>query len=459
MIVRITHARFLSETERLDAKYFLSEGVLASEKMALAKSRGLNVQTLGTTNGENGIADRIWRPLRFRRAYAAKGEPSVPYLRPYDALEYLPVAADHLSKGRTKRLETYRIKAGMILQTCSGRNLGPALMVDEYLARFVVGDDMIRIEISDEKRRMFVLAFLQSQTGQRLLKWGKTGSVIDHISEDHVSALEIPQLDSRAQKAASEAISEAVELRQKARLELDRMLSAYESTLPKIPSATQHWSISARHLSSRIDSAFYSPDVARIRAALLKSGGMKVESVATVIKPAGRYKTHYVEKEYGRPILSGAQMLQAHPINLRYISPRSFKDVTKYELSSKWITYQADGRAEEALGLPAMITSDRDGWLASGHVGRLIANEARDSGWLWLACRTEHVQKQIKAFASRSVVDSTFPFDMENVILPPSASVNSRAVESLWESFAKAQRLEDDATAIVETAIDRVATA
>jgi len=79
----------------------------------------------------------------------------------------------------------------------------------------------------------------------------------------------------------------------------------------------------------------------------------------------------------------------------------------------------ADGRAEKGLGVVAYVTSDRDGWLASGHVGRLAPNDGIHPTLLWLAARTWQVQVQIKALASGSVVDSTFPADMARVILPP----------------------------------------
>jgi hypothetical protein len=55
--------------------------------------------------------------------WAAEGEPSVPYLRPYDTFDYLPVAADHLSRVRTENLDALMIRAGDLLVTCSGRNL------------------------------------------------------------------------------------------------------------------------------------------------------------------------------------------------------------------------------------------------------------------------------------------------------------------------------------------------
>jgi hypothetical protein len=54
-----------------------------------------------------------------------------------------------------------------------------------------------------------------------------------------------------------------------------------------------------------------------------------------------------------------------------------------------------------------------------GHVGRLVAKNVADVGRLYLAFQTPHSQLQLKALASGSVVDATFPADAEAVILPP----------------------------------------
>jgi hypothetical protein len=129
---------------------------------------------------------------------------------------------------------------------------------------------------------------------------------------------------------------------------------------------------------------------------------------------------------------------------------RAFKNPAAYEVRKGWLAYQADGRAEDALGLPVMITSDRDGWLASGHVGRLISNTDVDAGWLYIAVKSWFAQIQLKSLASGSVVDSTFPWDMESVILPPRDSVNGKAIKDAWERFAFAQRLEDEAISLVD---------
>ena len=109
----------LRRSGRLDSWYFNSPANLATELLSVSHDRGVRFVQLG---GESGIG-RVWAPNRFKRAYATVAESSVPYLRPYDVFGYLPGPADHLSVARTKRLDSYRLTAGMILQTCSGRNL------------------------------------------------------------------------------------------------------------------------------------------------------------------------------------------------------------------------------------------------------------------------------------------------------------------------------------------------
>lgn len=49
-------------------------------------------------------------------------------MAPRDAFHYLPDDTERLSLTRTANLDYYRINRGQILQTCSGRNLGPNVL-------------------------------------------------------------------------------------------------------------------------------------------------------------------------------------------------------------------------------------------------------------------------------------------------------------------------------------------
>lgn len=445
MIVRPVKARSLRANRRLDCKYFLSPGNQAAERLAVAQATGTELRPIVDIG-------RVWMPGRLRKTYAATGEPGIAYLRAYDIFDYVPQAADMLSAGRSENLPELRTEAGTILQTRSGRNLGPAVAVDPHLASFALSDDLIRIEIEDEADRFYTLAFLCTPTGQALLRRDKTGSVIDHLSVGLVEQLLVPFLDIHTRNDAARHMREAVRLRSDGRATLAAVVSALAASLPAVQRSKllpAGWALVASGLGSRVDAAYHDPHIAELRAALVDSGGQSLRDVADVSKPSGRYKAFYVAPDHGRPLLSGRQVLQYQPINLHHISPRSL-DPSRYQLEHPWLAMQADGRSEERLGVPVMIEPGRAGWLASGHVARIIPREGVHPGWLYAAVATYHVQSQIKALACGSVVDALYEPDLEHVVLPPPGVVNGDEVILAWNKFTQATHAECNAVRLIE---------
>ena len=271
---------------RLDSAFYLSAGrPHAAATLDTARNRGVTFRRLGQPSG---IAN-VWQPNRFKRVYAAASEGKLPYLRPYDIFEFLPTPADFLSTKRSENLDSYRLRRGMLLQSCSGRNLGPAVFVDDYLSQFVLSHDILRIDIDDESLRYYVLAFLKSWLGTKaLLRQQRTGSVIDHISVEHVVDLEVPVLADSGFAAVTQAMRDACELNEKARLTLANIQKGYEDTLPKLnrkSPTSSGWTVKSRKVTGRLDAASYDPLVASIRSVLFRLGGKRVDEVATVLKP------------------------------------------------------------------------------------------------------------------------------------------------------------------------------
>jgi hypothetical protein len=449
MKISIIDSHELLNAGRLDCWYHLSPGNITLQLIRKCQQEGrAAIRPLG---GQHGVA-RLSKPDRAKMYLAAPGEKSAAYLRPYDLFNYLPEAADNISVSRTTSLADLQLHRGQILQTCSGRNLGPSVLIDSYTAQFVVGPDMIRIDIDDEQARQYTFAFLNSVSGRNLLRREKTGSVIDHLDINDLQNLPVPFFGDHVSKISA-LIQRAFALREKARCKIQSVLSDCENSLPRIERTRRRclgWTTDSTAISDRIDAAFYDPIVEQIRRELKKINGQPMRNFATVRKPAGRYKTRYVGEGFGRPLLSGAQLLQSTPINLQFMHPKVFKNVKDYELQRGWIGYPADGRAEEELGTPVIITNDRDKWLASGHVGRVIPDANVDVGWLFSALKTTHCQLQLKSRASGSVVDSTFPPDLEEVIVPPVGSIDGAEIRDAWENFGIARSLESEASTEID---------
>ena len=146
---------------------------------------------------------------------------------------------------------------------------------------------------------------------------------------------------------------------------------------------------------------------------------------------------------------------QVYPVGLKFIAPNALSDPDRYQLPVHGIAYQADGRAEDKLGVPVMITPDRQGWMASGHVSRVVARPGIDPGWLYLALGSSHARVQVKSKSSGSVVDGTYADDMAGVLLPPPSS-HPEVVE-LWNLFGDASQKEHRAASLIDAALAGVA--
>jgi len=445
MIVAPVRSPALTEGVRLDAGYFAAPAVRI--RTMLAKATGVQLRRIDEVG-------TVRAPSRFKRTYAVPGEQFVSYLRPYDVFEYLPPEADRLSATRTENLDSYLIRDGDLLQTCSGRNLGPLTIADAYLSGFALSHDMVRITIEDQVDRFYAMAFLQSTTGQHLLRGDLSGSVIDHITSDQVGAIQIPFIDS-IYADVSDLMCQATALREQARIALHSAVEAINShfTRPESPPGRDGWTVKAANLGSRLDVAFHSAHTAAVRQVVRDSGGVALGDVATITKPGGRYKTYYVAAGHGTPLLSGRQILQLNVIGAKNISERSVAPDAGYELRDGSICFQADGRAEESLGYPSVVTRERDGWFASGHVGRAVPHDPDDAGWIWAALASDVAQEQVAALACGSVVDALYPEDLAGITIPPRDLVDSRAVKAAWDRFAEAAEYAALASDIVEDTV------
>lgn len=437
MITTTVRSRSAVANDRLDAYFFIAPGAAASQRMAVFEAAG-GIPGSDIAQRVGDVA-KIWDPPRFARAYAAPAEPGQPYLRPYDVFDYLPDAADRLSLGRNMDVKRLIPAPGTLLQTCSGRNLGPVAITDSDLAGFALSHDMIRIEVDDEGARLYLLAYLKTPTGQALLRRGKSGSVIDHVTTADVAAVPLPVLPADVRSNVIAQMRSAVSAAASARRRLRAVQAEQQSRWPVPPPAPERrggWTFSAADLRDRVDAAFYEP---RVRAAReqVAVGGVRCGDLAEATLPV-RYKRYYVEVGHGRPILSGRQILQLEPVNLRYVSDRSFKDPAAYELSAGMTVFGAVGRSEGRQGTPALVTAERHGWLASNDVMRLRPHAGVRPAALWLAVAAAQTRLQINALSFGSVVDHMNPWDVEDLMLPPVGDDLAEEAEHAWEDFAAA---------------------
>ena len=267
---------------------------------------------------------------------------------------------------------------------------------------------------------------------------------------DDVRDICIPVVSDELFDEVSATMRRAVDMYSQARMLLVCCKDEYNKAI-NVSKATSKlcngWNIQLKDITNnaRIYASYYDWTAAEAANKLRSVGGCELSTVAYTHKPGGRYKTNYVEKEHGLPILSGRQLLQNQIVGLKYLPRGGVEKYSSFRLQKGWIAYPADGRVEGRLGTPVIITPNRDGWFASGHVGRIEARENTHPGYLYLAFSHPVVQAQLSAVACGSVVDAVYPEDVENIILPPQIEFDYDRVTEAWEMIGKAEIMKDEA--------------
>jgi len=316
--------------------------------------------------------------------------------------------------------------------------------------------DIMRIVPKAKEDGLYLLAYLMTPTGQALIRRGRTGTTVDHLAPGDVLSIPVvwPGKDDRTRYAAQmrrvqqlldrarEALRTAEEkLHANAGLRFEALKAKYYSS-----QGARVFTYTARELGLRLDSAYYDPLVFAARSAVEKAGSCRLDEAAG-LRQLGRYKRYYVPKGHGRPILSGSHLTQLHPVNLQYISDRSFRAPESFALMRGWSLFTCDGRAEESLGATACVSSLWDGWTASNHVMRVIPRSGFRPGYLYLALRSPFVQIQLKSRATGNVVDALDVPTVSDVLLPALNREQrddlGKEAEHAWEKVAAALRLEE----------------
>lgn len=441
---------------RFDAKYHLSRQNPLLQQLASGRwpTRSIG-ETFGTQN--------VWSGNIFSRVYAGSPDCGKPLLVPYDIFRYVPWSDKILSRSQVAQFDRLEIKRGWLFIVCSGRNLGPVSIADAFCEQFTMSHDMVRIAVDPCEDLFYAAAFLSTAHGQAAIRTDMNGSVIDHTDEKLVAALRYPVVGNSLRKRAARLFQEGFEKREKARLLLAETHRAYlkhfrldaaEIALGE-KALARRFTVNRSQLADRIDAEPQVPLYATLRERIARGGGCKLGDIADVVKPASRYKTNYVDDpQYGVAMMNGRQIAQYRAIALRWMSLAAFKNPDQFRLQEGMTLLTADGRAEENLADCSLVTSDRAGWGASGHVHRVKPRDGINPGLVYLACSCAPVQAQLKALATGSVIDALSETDVASVTVPYADSFDAvalgEAAQEAWQLFADAGKAENEAVAALE---------
>lgn len=357
-----------------------------------------------------------------------------------------------------------KVHRGEVLVTGFG-TIGSIRIVDDIINDFAVANNVTRI-IPIDKYTGFLVCFLESSFGNKLLNDYSAGAVVKYIEAPQIAKIPIPILPDEIVARINELYLKAVICRENSHsyLEKAKSLVLQYNNLPpldenEIETLDPEKEVEIRLVSTvefttvyRLDAHFYNPmakkAVDNIHRSSYKSDVLQY--LTETIFMCDRFNRNYVEKEYGLPFLSGKNIIQIRP-DVKYISLSETNDIDKLLVKKGWILLTRSG----TLGRIGFIWNNYEGFTATEDIVRIVPNQSIDGGYLCAFLSSEYGFHQILRFKHGAVIDHLTPEDVGFVNVPicDEQKEIGDLVRQAYELRAEAIKLEDEAQEILTNAL------
>jgi type I restriction enzyme S subunit len=451
----ISSSELLTGTFRLDSQYYI-----------LFKDKFIDLAIDNYQSLEDCCIEIYEVPL-FKHIYIKKG---VPFYTSSDLFnnEFIP---SHFLADEMPNIHKYKINKGQILMARSGNVesgiLGELMIVGNILNGSTTSDHVLRFTVNSDVINIGYLATcLMSKFCQGQIMKNAAGAVIPAIRPDSLRDLKIPRLSILLEKSIGKSINIAIEKREEAIFLLNkaRTLVLQYNNLPLLDDAelktldpdkeTDIHKVSTNEFTQdyRLDAHFYNPMAKKVIDNIEKfSNTFEIlENLTNSIFMCDRFSRIYVDKEYGRPFLSGKNIIQIRPA-LKYISLSETSDIENLQVKKGWILLTRSG----TLGRVGFIWNNYEDFTATDDIVRIVSNDNVDSGYLYAFLSSEYGYHQILRYKYGAVIDHLTPKDIGFVIVPICRNQKEIGdlVRQAYDLRAEAIYLENEAQEILTKAL------
>lgn len=449
--------------------YRLDAGVYSSEMLKTLDSiKTRNLRTLKLSD-----ITEIFMPPLLKRTYIQDLHFGISFLSSSEMMEFDP-QSNVISKADCQNWQLYEVRKGFIAISRSG-TIGNITIIPSKWDRWCLTEDAIRV-ISRKGYLGLVYSFLRLPWMRDLIVGKKSGSVIDHIYEDDLKQLEVPIPTQSCIDELESTINKVLILRE----ESDELLSRANSLiieingLPILHESEAAWLDPDRNIESvlisssavfhnnhsgseyRLDAHYYNP-LAQLAIRNIRQSKCAVKTIDDVTERVfmcNRFKRNYVDEKYGVPFLSGKNIIQIRPTDLKHISLSETTDLDDLKLEATWTLITRSG----TIGRTCFVWKNYEDYSATEHIVRVVPNkEEIDPGYLYAFLSSPYGKQQVLRFTHGSVIDEVSDKQIKKVLLPLSSNIEQKKIGDLvraaYEKRAEAIRLEDEAQKILMDAL------
>jgi len=316
----------------------------------------------------------------------------------------------------------------------------------------------------------YIYALLATPLVQAIVTHQSAGAVIQMLSVGEIRTIPVPRL--KGETAIGDRIRGAFDARAASKqllAEADQATHEFHK-LPALSEQQAEWLDRERKVESvmvsawevalangdgaeyRLDAHFYNP-LARLAIKNLKKCGTTLKTVGQLTErvfTCTRFARTYVDKPHGVPFLSGKNIIQVRPQDLKFVSRSETEQLLELRLQTGWTLVTRSG----TLGRTCFVWENYENYTGSEHLLRVVPNESEiDPGYLYAFLSSRYGYEQILRFRHGSVIDELTDEQLKCVLVPVPAPNKQKLigdkVRAAYEKRAEAIRLEDEAQEIL----------
>lgn len=449
---------------RMDADSFLSgktEALLALKRFNTEQLPSLCI----------GGIEGIYRGPQHRRWWVTDPATGVPFLSSSDMLmadiSRLPYQrSEHV---KSSRLACLAIKPHSTLISASG-TIGRVVFARPDMDGMWSSEDIMKV-LPDDRRIPpgYLFAFLAGEKfGQPLIKGGTHGSMIQHIEPQHLADIPVPRL-GRLEAEVHRDVQRAAELRA-------AWQAAIQTATDEVFTAVGLRDITALEWHARhdqdlgyavrpVEAHSFLPLNYANRAQWLKQTieGVKHRRLVELVKRGTltsgvRFKRIDADPSVGLKLIGQKDLFSAEPEG-RWIARFCLPSDAWADIGTILIAAQGTLGEFEVFCQAAMVYESWADVAFSQHMLRVVPSPNEiEPGFLFAYLRSQTAFRQLRCMAYGTKLQDLHPGILRQMPVPyPDKRIRTRIHESVMAAFAgraEADRLERDAIARVERAID-----
>jgi len=400
-------------------------------------------------------------PGIFKRNLTENRKYGIKFLTTSDIMMIEPASEKYLSTQLTSNIDIYSVSDNTLLVSRSG-SIGNTIYLDNRLKDFAITEDALRVKPFENDEIGFLYFYFTSEYGNDLITGKKSGAVIDHIYEEDLLKLKIPLLKSESRKILNGYFYKVKKDREEAHLLIEkaRILILEYNNLPPLSDTDietrdpeKETQIRITNTSEftddyRLDAHFYNPIVKKVEENIKQFSEINktLSDLTSDIILGKRFKRNYVESDFGTPFLSGKNIIQIRPSDIKHLSDSEISFIDELLIKKNWTLVTCSG----TLGRTCFVYNNYEDYAASQHILRVVPNEKEiDAGYLYCFLSTDYGFHQIIKYKYGSVIDEIDDKNIANVLIPIPTESQQKEIGDLvrqaYDLRAEAIRLEDEA--------------